>query len=144
MRAWLFQTVDRRRIELIAPGRTERWCVRRYRHEMQPGDLVLIWLGGARHERGIHGYGRLISAPYTTPDETTYHVDVEYDRRLTPLVPAAVLRAHPLLHALAILHMPRATNFRLDHVQAQALTELIALPKPNTEISIPYQGRSNH
>jgi hypothetical protein len=119
--------LDRSRIQAIRAGQVEPWCVRRYRHEMQPDDLVLIWLGGAPNVRGIHGWGRLVSIPHSLPDHITYHVEVRYEQRLTPFLPATALRDHPVLAGLTILHMPRATNFRLSDVEREAIVGMIGL-----------------
>lgn len=127
MAAWLFQTVDRSRIELIETGRVEHWCVRRYRSEMQEGDIVLIWHGGSPAVRGVHGWGRLVAAPHTDPTNHTAQVDVRYEQRIAPFLSAIELRKHPTLHALPVLQMPRATNFRLDNAQAAALVDLISV-----------------
>jgi hypothetical protein len=121
----MFQTVDHNRIEAICAGQMEPWCVRRYRHEMQAGDPVFIWLGGSPQVRGIHGWGKLLSGPYNVPADRTYHADVQYTQRLTPFLPATALREHPVLAGLTIFHMPRATNFRLSDEEMQAIEEMI-------------------
>ncbi len=123
MTAWLFQTMDKSRIELIECGYVDRWCVRRYRSDMQRNDVVFIWLGGSPAVRGVHGWGRLAAAPYL--GEQVFFVDVQYDQAVTPFVPAIALRSHPILHTLPILHMPRATNFRLEDEQVAALASLL-------------------
>ncbi len=127
MRGWIFQTIDRDRVAAIRAGESDRWCVRRYRHEMQRQDLVFIWLGGSPHIRGIHAWGVIASDLSIEPAEISYHVDVQYKERLIPFIPAAVLRDHPVLSSLAILHMPRATNFRLSYEEVLALEEMIGL-----------------
>jgi hypothetical protein len=127
MTAWLFQTIDPERIKAIRTGQVEHWCVRRYRLEMQPNDTVFIWRGGAAPVRGIHGWGNLVSAPYTDAADRAFHVGVRYEQRATPFLPAVVLREHPILHTLPILHMPRATNFRLGDEQAVALADLLGI-----------------
>jgi hypothetical protein len=126
MPAWLFQTVDRNRIELIERGYMDRWCVRRYRRQMQRNDVVFVWLGGSPTVRGVHGWGKLAAAPY--PDGQAFFVDVRYDQRARPFLPVIALRSHPVLHTLPILHMPRATNFRLATEQAAALADLLNMP----------------
>jgi hypothetical protein len=123
MHAWLFQTIDPGRIEALEAGRIERWCVRRYRHEMQGGDVVFIWLGGSSAVRGVHGWGKLVAAPY--PDEQAFFVDVQHHQAATPFLPAIALRNHPVLHTLPILHMPRATNFQVEDAHAAALADLL-------------------
>jgi hypothetical protein len=127
MTAWLFQTIDPGRIEMIKAGHVEQWCVRRYRREMQPSDTVFIWRGGSPAVRGIRGWGRLVSAPYYTAEDRTVHVAVRYEQRLAPFIAATTLREHPILHTLPILHMPRATNFRLNDEQAAALVDVLGI-----------------
>lgn len=125
MPAWLFQTVDKNRIELIEREYVDRWCVRRYCHEMQRGDLVFIWLGGSAAVRGVHGWGKLVVAPCTDSANLAVHVDVCYEQRAAPFLPATTLRCHPVLDTLPILHMPRATNFRLEAAHVTALADLL-------------------
>lgn len=125
MPAWLFQTIHADRIEAIEAGHVERWCVRRYRHEVQGGDTVFIWLGGSAAIRGIHGWGKLVSDPYPAWPDRTVHVDVCYEQRATPFLSAIALRSHPVLYTLPILHMPRATNFRLEDAHMAALANLL-------------------
>jgi hypothetical protein len=127
MTAWLFQTIDPGRIEMIKAGHVEQWCVRRYRHEMQPSDTVFIWLGGAAPVRGIHGWGDFASVPYIDAADRAFHVDVRYKQRITPFINVDVLREHPILHTLPILRMPRATNFRLDNHQVAALADVLKM-----------------
>lgn len=127
MTAWLFQTIDSARIEVIEAGHVERWCVRRYRHEMQRGDKVFIWLGGAPSVRGIHSWGDLASILGINAADRTFHVDVRYKQHLTPFIAATTLREHPILHTLPVLHMPRATNYRLSDQQAAALADVLRI-----------------
>ena len=127
MTTWLFQTIDPERIKAIRAGHVERWCVRRYRLEMQRGDMVFIWLGGAPTVRGIHGWGNLASVPYIDSVDRAFHVDVRYEQRAAPFLSAVALREHPILHTLPVLSMPRATNFRLDDEQAATLADLLAM-----------------
>ncbi len=123
MPAWLFQTVDRNRIELIERGYMDRWCVRRYRRQMQRNDVVFVWLGGSPTVRGVHGWGKLAAAPY--PDGQAFFVDVQYHQATPPFLPAIALRNHPSLHTLPILHMPRATNFKIEDAHAATLASLL-------------------
>lgn len=129
MRGWIFQTIDRERVATIQAGRSDRWCVRRYRHEMQRHNRVFIWLGGALHIRGIHAWGVIASDPSIGSAETGYHVDVQYEGRVIPFVSAAALREHPVLAGLTILHMPRATNFQVSHEEMHVVMEVLGFDR---------------
>ncbi len=125
MRTWIFQTTARNRIETMHQGHVDQWCVRRYWREMQPDDLVFVWLAGSLDRRGIHGWGRLTSQAYRVPDAESLQIGVRYEQRLMPLLPATVLRDHPCLADLAILRMPRATNFRVSIQEVQTIMQII-------------------
>ncbi len=105
------------------------WYATRYRSLMFPGDIVFFWLGGSQKIKGIYGWGRLTSSPYSKPEWKSSGVDVKYEIRLKPHVSIGKIRSVPDLENLLILHAPQATNFLLSTQEAQAIINLIDISK---------------
>lgn len=127
MNYWIFQAIPERydlRSALVE-GREVTWYATRYRSYMSPGDLVFFWLGGPEEIRGIYGWGKLTSQPYVKPAWDSHGVDVRYEKRLASHVPAGKIRSDPDLQNLLILRAPQATNFRLSHDEARAISSMI-------------------
>jgi len=125
MIAFLFQATDdhydfRTR---PAPGAIIWWRAQRYRSLMRPGGLVFFWQAGQETVRGLHGWGRLVSEPYRQADD--FRVDVRFDCRIQPHIPASVIRAEPILHNHPIFTVRVGSNFLLSDDELEALTTLI-------------------
>ena len=125
MTAFLFQATDdnypfRERPE---PGSTIWWRAQRYRSLMRPGSLVFFWQAGNEAVRGLHRWGQLVSEPYKRADD--FRVDVRFDRRIQPHVPASVIRSDPVLRDHPIFTVRVGSNFLLDANEVAALTALI-------------------
>jgi hypothetical protein len=66
----------------LKPGETGRWTANRYRNQMQPGQLVLLWEARGRQEeevRGLYGWG--ITTSPVDVNEKPPRIDVAYIER---------------------------------------------------------------
>jgi len=90
---------------------------------MQPGELVFFWVAGQEGERGLHGWGRIVSGPYKEAGD--FRVDVRLECRIEPHIPASVIRANPVLRDHPIFTVRVGSNFLLDDDEVPALLELI-------------------
>jgi len=127
MNVFIFQSVPERYDlrEAIRPGKVDTWYATRYRNEMHPGDLVFFWMGGDEEFRGLHGWGRIGSAPYSKKHWDSHGVDVKYEARFSEPILARTLRNDAVLAEMLIFRAPQATNFLLPGEQARRLTELV-------------------
>ena len=125
MTAFLFQaTADHYPLGVTpSPGSTIWWRAQRYRSLMRPGILVFFWQAGGEAVRGLHGWGRVISEPYRHGDD--FRVDVSFDCRIKPHVPASVIRSEPILRDHPIFTVRVGSNFLLDENEVMAITALI-------------------
>jgi len=105
------------------PGSVIHWRAQRYRSLMMPGKIVFFWLAGDSPYRGLHGWGALTSSPYEHGDH--YRVDVRFDHRIVPHVPADAVRADPILRDHQIFTLRAGSNFLLEDDEIQALVNLI-------------------
>ncbi len=121
---WLFQA-NPQRYNLAQGLRRHRlsdWQVTRYKDEIRPGDLVLLWKAG--ENRGLYGIGRVVSERYQRPDGDEV-VDVEYLGWLREPLLAEALQQHPVLSQMHILRAPQGTNFRVTEEEWEALRPMI-------------------
>lgn len=121
---WLFQA-NPQRYDLEQGLRRHRlndWQVTRFKQEIRPGDLVLLWKAG--ENRGLYGVGRVASERYRRPDGDEV-VDVEYLGRLREPLLAETLQQHPVLSQMHILRAPQGTNFRVTEKEWEALRPMI-------------------
>lgn len=125
MTAFLFQASDTNYPlwERPAEGTTIWWRAQRYRSLMLPGSLVFLWQAGADSVRGLHGWGHLVSRPYRATDD--YRVDVRFERRIQPHIPAAVIRSEPVLRDHPVFTVRVGSNFLIDDDELAALSALI-------------------
>ena len=124
-KVWLFQA-NPQRYDLeqgLRRHRLEDWQVTRYKDEIRPGDLVLLWKAG--ENRGLYGVGRVASEPYRRSDGDEV-VDVEYLGRLREPLLAETLQQHPVLSQMHILRAPQGTNFRITEKEWEALQPMMA------------------
>ena len=127
MNAFIFQCIPERfdlRKE-IEVGKNETWYATRYRNEMKPGDLVLFWMGGDEHFRGLYGWGELTSAPYLKSGWDSHGVDVRYRGKFDRPILAKSIKDDDSLRDLLIFRAPQASNFLLDQAQTKRLLRLI-------------------
>ncbi len=123
-RVWIFQA-NPKRYDLLAGLRKHRindWEVRRYKKEIQPGDLVLFWKAG--EQRGIYGLGKVVSKIYRNIKGDAV-VDVETVGRLKRPILAETLKQDPVLRKLDILRISRGTNFRVKDDEWEVLKTMI-------------------
>ncbi len=123
-RVWIFQA-NPKRYDLINGLRKHRindWEVRRYKREIQPGDLVLFWKAG--EQRGIYGLGKVASSLYrnTKGDDV---VDVITLGRLKEPILGEALKQDPILREMDIFRIKRGTNFRVREEEWTALKPMI-------------------
>ncbi len=147
-RFWLFQA-NPAIYDLAAeaakrePGDTDSWLVTRFGDGMRPGDGVVLWQGGPA--AGIYALAELAGVPFERPTsdiwpdreqrgETEWAVGFRYERILSPPLPKARLRDHPVLSALPVLKMAQGTNYQLPAEQWDAIHEAIAQPDPLADL----------
>ena len=136
-RFWLFQANPRQwdlleQLPQMPPGHVTDWTVTRHRNDMNPGDGVVLWIGG--QAAGIYALGRLIGTPELgpTPDfrresvgEQEYRVDYLVERHVLPPITRDEAQQHPVLAGLEVLHRPwGGTNLSLTREQWRAIREL--------------------
>jgi 5-methylcytosine-specific restriction protein B len=135
-RHWLFQA-DPAQWDLVANlahwpiGGDDTWTVTRYRHQMTPGDDVVLWQAGK--ESGVYGFARLSGTPAmaakpsfrpdgSEPEE--WRVPLQLTRALEqPILRAAVL-GDPVLSNMAVIRQPNATNFPLTDQEWATLVSM--------------------
>jgi len=137
--AWIFSS-NPEKYDLLAEieagevrlGAEDSWQANQRRRDMRPGDIVYHWVTGA--QAGIYAISRIVSEPYAAefpnwPDHRWW-VNLRYDRVLSHPLLKADLEAHPALKDLAILRVPRQTNYLLTPKQARALQLLVRRNTP--------------
>ena len=105
------------------PGAVISWRAQRHRSLMLPGKIVFFWLAGDIDYRGLHGWGALTSRPYERGDH--YRVDVRFDHRIVPHVPASAVQGDPVLRDHQIFTLRTGSNFLLEDHEVRALVSLI-------------------
>ena len=139
-RFWLFQA-NPKQWDLLAhlpempPGHLEDWTVTRHRQDMQPGDGVVLWQGGA--SAAILALGRLHGVPELrekpafrpdTPGEQEYRVELRIERHVQPAITKLQVQADPKLASLEVLHRPwGGTNLQVTTEQWRAIRRLLPL-----------------
>ena len=127
MKTWIFQGKPER-YDLktqLQVGKIETWLVTRYREQMQKGCIVYLWRSGDRDERGLYGWGRIISKEAKYYTDWGWGIDVEYVVRFNPIISISTIEEHGLLKNNLLLRMPIGTNFELSAEEANQLAELI-------------------
>jgi hypothetical protein len=138
-RAWIFQANPAKYaiLDTLGSQQAELWNLRQHAHDVNPGDLVYIWVAGP--QAGIYATGTVLTSPRVMSDspigirhwadprdgqQAIARVEVRYDRVLLqrPLL-KPYLRADPTLRNLRILRSPRGTNFALTVEEALAIEE---------------------
>ena len=116
------------------------WGVRQHKNEIKEGDQVYIWISG--RNAGIVAVATITSSPgyYTDgPDEVELYpggpppkfqgrqlrVYLRINNVLRTRITRLELLSHPILRDLAILRMPRATNFWVSPQQARGLESIV-------------------
>jgi hypothetical protein len=90
---------------------------------MKPGELVFFWVAGQEGERGLHGWGRIVSEPYKEAGD--FRVDVRLECCIEPHIRASVVHADPVLRDHPIFTVRVGSNFLLDDDAVPALVALI-------------------
>src|SRR5664279_523442 len=94
-------------------GHVEDWTVTRHRADMNPGDGVVLWQGGAA--AGVYALGRLVNRPELLPTpqfrpksagDQEYRVELVVERHVLPPIGRAQAQADPILSALDVLRRP--------------------------------------
>ena len=130
--SFIFQSVPERydlRTRMQA-GDIVSWVASRHRKAMTQGDTVYFWLAGEARHRGLYGWGRIAAAGPHLDDQGTYRIKVKYEKSFQDCkppahIPAAAIRADPVLENLLILRMATGTNFLLTAAEDAALHSLI-------------------
>ncbi len=138
-RYWLFQA-NPRHWDLIAhlpempPDHIEDWTVSRHRADMNPGDGVVLWQGGA--SAGVYALGRLVRVPELLPapefrrklsGDQEYRVDLVIERHVLPPITREQARVHPVLSELDVLRRPwGGTNLAMTRDQWMAVRGLVS------------------
>jgi len=139
---WLFQA-NPKQYDLVAaleeyePGDEDSWTVSRYKYEMEPGDLVILWLAGKAS--GVYAIGELLGQPYRrywVPEEGPQYMQADWwvEFRYTAILPQPISRDHvkadPVLGQTMVIRAPTGTNFRVTKEEWNALNHLLpSLPE---------------
>jgi EVE domain len=127
MKAWIFQGKPERydlRAEL-QEGKTETWLVTRYREKMAKEDIVYFWRSGSRDERGLYGWGHIISEAARFYKDWGWGIDAQYLVRFNPHINVSVIEEDGVLKNNLLLRMAIGTNFELTNEEANSLAKLI-------------------
>jgi hypothetical protein len=106
-------------------NKRETWYATRYRNQMSIGDTVYLWMAGGDRERGIYGWGSLVSEPYIKDEWDSYGVDLVCKVRFRAPVLASLLKRESSLSNLLIFRAPQASNFLLDDKEAGKLAAVV-------------------
>jgi energy-coupling factor transporter ATP-binding protein EcfA2 len=124
---WLFQSnpkiydlIDE--LKNLQVGDEDSWRVNRYRSEMKPGDIVILWVSG--QQAGIYALGELTDEPKNENGEVW--VSYRYTHILDTPISRDTIKAHPILHNMQIIRMPQGTNFRVTDEEWNVLQTLLA------------------
>ncbi|WP_165487594.1 EVE domain-containing protein [Burkholderia vietnamiensis] len=142
MNVFLFQTKPER-LDLrsaIVPGERATFYATRYQSEMNPGDLVYLWMSGDEHFKGLYGWGVIASTPYPKAEWNSHGVDVEYRARFGKPIKAGSLENDPVLSQMLVFRAPHASNFLLDDREAKKLAKVL---KERHEKVPSFNGGSN-
>lgn len=143
-RAWIFQANPARYDILnaladpkVTPG--FHWHIQRYRDEIKPGDVALIWMSGK--DGGIYATAKVVSAPSMVSEpsyESKYWIDEEEgeeERLRVKLKLTKDLTNRPLkrkrlkeidsLRDLSIFRFAQGTNFKVTDEQWRELQKLL-------------------
>lgn len=140
---WIFQANPRKYDIMAMLGDHDvvdefHWRVSRYRENILPGDIGLIWLSGDR--AGIYAVTRILSNPYFQPETETerkYWMSDAEDRTELRVKMKLVtnLSANPLtrdeiksingMQDLSIIRNPRGTNFKVSYDEWILIGELV-------------------
>jgi hypothetical protein len=110
----------------ITAGKRDTWYATRHKDAMTPGDIVLLWMGGAAEIRGLYGWARVVSPPYLKKAWKEHGVDIEYGATFSPPVLASVLELDPVLWGLPVVKAPQGTNFLLKPDEYERLAAFLA------------------
>lgn len=146
-RIWIFQANPNRYDIFNALSDPEldkqSWQVKRYKNEIQRGDIALIWMSGSRKEAGIYAIAEIVSDPLIMADfpaEEKYWVNEEDEgkkKRLKVIVSIKQnLVNNPVLRDelknikelknLSILKKcPRGTNFKVEKAEWHVIKKIM-------------------
>lgn len=141
---WLFQAVPElydlaENLVGTMVGDEDDWLVTRYRDEIQPGDIVLLWQAGPA--AGIYAVGEVTGPCFQRPANFAAKGDTQQSAkewavpfRYTKILDAPILKAtlqtHDALRGLQVLRAPQGTNFRVTKEEWLALEKLLEHPVP--------------
>jgi predicted RNA-binding protein with PUA-like domain len=125
MKSWIFQARpdqydirSRLRVGMEVP-----WYATRFASEMREGDAVIFWLAGPPSIRGIYARGHVSGTVYKD-SEGAPRIPVRIDEILKKHISVEQIRKNPELKDLSILRIPIGTNFKLEHSQFEAISNL--------------------
>lgn len=157
--AWLFQANPEyydlnEELSGVNIGDKNSWSVDRYRSEMKPGDVALLWQSG--QEAGVYAIGQLTDEPREYDWQPTQEeieespylkagwlVEFEYTDILEKPLSRSVLKQHPLLSQMQVIKMPRATVFRVSQEEWRELRKMIKDHSRSGRSSISNGGSSD-
>ena len=131
-RAWIFQCNPERWdlaqvLEKPMPFK-DYWTVNQHRGEIHVGDTVYLWKSG--DAAGIYGIAKVASEEYERPDEFgEIKVDLVYEHRFEEPLLRDRLMEEEATAELEIIKQPQATNFKLVGTEAEAIADMLALPR---------------
>ncbi|MFZ1752369.1 MAG: EVE domain-containing protein [Caldilineaceae bacterium] len=139
---WLFQANPRyydlaTELQAINVGDSDSWVVTRYREEMQPGDIVLIWQSG--RQAGLYAIGQLTDEPEPVEERASeqeiadrpylaadWRVTFRYTQLLEQPLLRSSLKNHPILGTMQVIQSPQASNFRVSAAEWAAIRSLLS------------------
>lgn len=104
----------------LQAGTIDRWRIRRYLHDITPGDEFALWISGPGG--GVRALGTVTEPPMRDTDPDPFWVDaadgvkpawrvgIRISRRLSSPIPRADLLADPRFARSMILRMPGGGN----------------------------------
>ena len=152
---WIFQVNPKRYRFLEALQSLDRmqFLVNRYKHRIQVGDTVLLWMSG-KHA-GIYAQTRIVAGVAERTDDgddASFWADPNAAATVTPRVVLSIERrflANPLLKAtiastegldkLLILRQPNGTNYPVESDEWERLRRL--LPLEETRVPAPINDQ---
>ncbi len=160
MKVWLFQCSPAHydlanKLSSFKVGDRAKWTVRRYREEMRPKDIAVLWQSGPN--AGIYAVGELRGKPFektytqkTAPpwsnigkarSVTEWEVFYNYIHILQEPILRANLKKHPRLQKMQIFKFAQGTNFKVTTQEWKVLKDMISSSQP---LSVPEdQGATN-
>jgi len=139
MSHWLFQA-DPAKYDILGALRALPeipWSLRQHADDVKCGDRILIWCSG--QSGGIIAVGTAVSEPAVVGiveaelpfirdpalNAALPAVRVRVDKLVDPPISRALAKAHPVLSQLAVLKMPRGTNYPVTSEQWRAVGDIL-------------------